>query len=84
MLADGRPIDRADFLSQAARRPDALNLRMEDVRVRIYGGTGIVTGTVRYERHSGAAVATRYSALYVWRGGRWQMVHVQWTRVTGT
>jgi len=35
VLADGRAIDRAEFLRQAAQRPDARDLRLHDVAIRI-------------------------------------------------
>lgn len=80
VLADGRVIDKAEFLRQAAERPDASNLRLRDVTIRVYGDTALVGGLVAYRRSDGAAVRTRYTSFYVRRSGRWAIVWVQWTR----
>jgi ketosteroid isomerase-like protein len=81
VLADGRVIDKADFLRQAAGRPDALDLRLHDVSIRPFGSSVLVEGLVTYRRADGAGVRTRYSSLYARRADRWEIVWVQWTRV---
>ena len=81
ILADGRVIDRAQFLQQAAQQPDARDLRQGKVTVRVYGDTALVASLVAYRRADGTGVRTRYSAVYVRRGPAWQIVWVQWTRV---
>jgi ketosteroid isomerase-like protein len=81
ILADGRVIDRAQFLLQAAQQPDARDLRQGKVTVRVFGDTALVASLVAYRRADGAGVRTRYSAVYVRRDSRWQIVWVQWTRV---
>jgi ketosteroid isomerase-like protein len=82
ILADGRVIDKAEFLRQAAERPDARDLRLHEVTIRVYGDTALVGAFVTYKRADGSGVRTRYSSLYVRRGGRWAVVWVQWTRIT--
>jgi ketosteroid isomerase-like protein len=82
VLADGRLIDKAGFLQQAARRPDAEDLRLRDVAVRTFADAAVVTAVVSYHRGDGSAVTTRYSCLYVRRGDAWQVEWIQWTRVT--
>jgi ketosteroid isomerase-like protein len=52
--------------------------------VRVYGGTGIVTGTARMEitaRGQDARFRIRYLAVYVKAQDRWQLVAWQSTRV---
>jgi ketosteroid isomerase-like protein len=80
VLADGRVIDKAEFLREAADPPDALELRLHEVAIHVYAGTALVEALVTYKRASGAAVRTRYCSLYVRRGGAWSIVWVQWTR----
>jgi len=80
VLADGRVIDRAQFLAQAAEPPDARDLRLRDVAIRLYGDAALVGGTVTYRRASGAAVRTRYTTVYARRAGAWAIVWAQWTR----
>jgi ketosteroid isomerase-like protein len=81
VLADGRLIDKAEFLRQAKERPDARELRLHDVVIREYGETALVGAFVTYRRADGSGVRTRYSCIVVRRDGRWAIVWVQWTRV---
>jgi len=83
VLADGRAIDRAEFLRQAAQRPDARDLRLHDVAIREYGDTALVSALVTYTRADGAGVRTRYCSVYVRSRGAWTIVWVQWTRAAG-
>ena len=80
VLADGRVIDKTEFLREASDPPDALDLRLHDVTIQIYTDTALVNALVTYKRAIGTAVRTRYSSLYVRRGGQWAVVWVQWTR----
>jgi ketosteroid isomerase-like protein len=83
VLANGRVIDKAEFLREAKEPPDAKDLRLHGVVIRVYGDTALVGATVTYTRSGGASVQTRYSTLYARRAGRWAVVWVQWTRVVG-
>lgn len=81
VLADGRVIDKAEFLREAAEPPDARDLRLHGVTIRVFGDSAVVAALVTYARGSGTGVRTRYSSIYARRGGLWQIVWVQWTRV---
>jgi ketosteroid isomerase-like protein len=80
VLADGRVIDKAEFLREARERPDARDLRLHDVVIRMYGDSALVGALVTYRRSDGSGVRTRYSSVYIRRNGRWAIVWVQWTR----
>jgi ketosteroid isomerase-like protein len=80
VLADGRVIDKAEFLREAAQPPDARDLRLHGVAIRVFGDSALVAGLVTYTRANGTSVRTRYSTTYARRGGRWEIVWVQWTR----
>jgi ketosteroid isomerase-like protein len=82
VLADGRVIDKAEFLREAARPPDAHDLRLREVSIRQFGDSAVVTALVAYGRADGTAVRTRYSTIVARRAGQWLIVWVQWTRVT--
>jgi ketosteroid isomerase-like protein len=82
VLADGRVIDKAGFLEQAAERPDARDLRLHDVVIRVFGDSALVGAAVTYRRADGSGVRTRYTSVFARRAGRWAIVWVQWTRVT--
>ena len=61
------------------------SLRSEDVRVRVYGDTAVVTGMwVSVDRRAGREFAERrirYIHVYIRREGRWQIVAEQRTGV---
>jgi ketosteroid isomerase-like protein len=84
VLADGRVIDKAEFLREAAAPPDVRDLRLHDVTIREYGDTALVGALVNYKRADGSGVRTRYTTFYVRSDGRWAIVWVQWTRAVAS
>jgi len=82
VLADGRVIDKAEFLREAAQPPDAREVRLRDVSIREFGDAAVVAALVTYSRADGTAVRTRYSSIFARRKGQWEIIWVQWTRVT--
>jgi hypothetical protein len=82
VLASGQVVDKAAFLQMAALKPDALGLRLQDVTIRVYGDAGVLGAAVAYHKADGTPVRTRYATVYVRRQGRWEIVWVQWTRIT--
>jgi ketosteroid isomerase-like protein len=83
VLADGRVIDKAEFLRQAAQPPALSNFAVRDVAVRVYGDAAVVDTLATYLRPDGNRAKTRYVHVYVRQAGRWRIVSVQITRVTG-
>lgn len=81
VLADGKVIDKAEFLTLAKNNLDAHDLRLRDLVIHTYADSAIIGALVTYERSSGPTVRTRYSSLYVRREGRWAIVWTQWTRM---
>lgn len=60
------------------------SLTPEDILVRAYGTTGVVTGVARVKvRVKGEPLSfqLRFTDVYVKKGGRWQMVAWQATRL---
>ncbi len=82
VLANGLVVDKSTFLQMAAIRPDAVDLRLQDVTIRAYGDAGLVGAAVAYHKADGTPVRTRYATVYIRRRGHWEIVWVQWTRVT--
>jgi ketosteroid isomerase-like protein len=82
VLASGLVVDKAGFLKMAAARPDASDLTLHAVTIRPYGEAALVSAAVNYRRADGTPVWTRYTTVYVRRRGRWEIVWVQWTRIT--
>jgi ketosteroid isomerase-like protein len=82
VLADGRVIDKAEFLRDAARPPGVREFRVIDVGVRLYGDAALVNDLASYQRPDGTRAQTRYVDVWARRPGGWQIVSVQITRVT--
>lgn len=56
----------------------------EDIRVRVYGTTGVVTGLARVKvqvKGEPLSFQLRFTDVYVKKDGRWQMVAWQATRL---
>jgi hypothetical protein len=76
--SNGLVQDRAAFL--AALRKGTLryeSMTPSDVRVRLYEPAGVVTGRIDMKVAQGGKenqIAARYTAVYVRRDGRWQLV----------
>jgi len=81
VLADGRVIDKAAFLRQAAQPPAVKDFRVREVVVRLYGDAAIVNTRATYLRPDGSPAQTRYVHVYVRRDGRWQIASVQITHL---
>lgn len=60
------------------------SLTPEDVLVRVYGTTGVVTGVARVKvqvKSEHLSLQLRFTNVYVKKGDRWQMVAWQATRL---
>jgi len=76
--SDGRVQRKADYLQELAKRQRRNNrIDNEDVQVRRYGNTAVITGTsVQAAVSNGQPWEGRFRFTRVWvlRDGRWQMV----------
>ncbi len=79
-LADGRRIDKSEFLRRNAEGPGATDVTYDDIDVRPLGDTALVHGVTHYVR-DGAPASTRYTDVWQYRDGRWQAIAAQLTRV---
>ena len=83
---NGKIMGREDHMSfTKSGAVEVKSLRSEDVRVRVFGDTAVVTGMwVSVDRRTGREFAERkirYILVYVRRDGRWQIVAEQRTGV---
>lgn len=70
--------DQLDFLRSRKRPADKLQRHFEQLKIRIYGATGIVNGIVVATDNSGAPVRkTVFTDVFAYRNGRWQAVNSQ-------
>jgi ketosteroid isomerase-like protein len=78
--------DRAQYLeNRKARRVDFESLVPDEMEVRVYGDTAIVTGrsTAKGKDQYGKMdELRRWTRVLVRRDGRWQFVHFQATPIT--
>ena len=79
-LADGRRIDKTEFLQRNAEGPGVTDVSYDQVDVRPLGDTALVHGVTHYLRE-GAPASTRYTDVWHFRDGRWQAVAAQLTSV---
>src|SRR5262245_65700762 len=77
--------DRSQYLeNRKARRVDFESLVAEEVQVRLYGDTAVVTyrSTAKgKDQHGAIDEQRRWTRMFVRRGGRWQLVHSQGTPI---
>ena len=83
--SDGRVQTKVEYLEELSTRSRANQaIRNEDVRTRIYGETGVVTGTsVQSGVNNGQPFSGRFRFTRVWtrRDGSWRMVASHSSRI---
>jgi ketosteroid isomerase-like protein len=79
-LADGRRIDKIEFLQRNARGPGVTDVTYDQIDVRPLGDVALVCGVTHYIRE-GSPASTRYTDVWHFRGDRWQGVAAQLTSV---
>jgi Domain of unknown function (DUF4440) len=78
ILSDGRVLDRAQFL--ALPSSSLASSRLDWVRVRVHGDTGIVHARYVWAMANGLSGVTVYTDVYVRRGRDWRVASAQLTR----
>jgi hypothetical protein len=83
-LATGGPTveTKAQYLAGIRKPPSASDLpraALTDTQTRLYNGMAVVTGLANYG--STPPRRTRYTEVFVCRGGRWQAVHGHYSRL---
>jgi ketosteroid isomerase-like protein len=81
-LADGRRIDKTEFLRRNAEGPGVTDVTYDEIDVRPLGDVALVHGVTHYIR-DGARASTRYTDVWQSRDGQWLAVAAQLTRVAG-
>ncbi len=84
---DGEVVVKQEEIENTQFRsfPESSKKKVEDLRVRIYGETAVVTSLViRQVKEGNRAEVTerdRVTNVYIRRLGRWQLVNSQWTPI---
>jgi ketosteroid isomerase-like protein len=73
-------VDRDGFLNQIAKPVTISNLKVEDVRIRIFGDFALIHARTTYTTPEGRAAAGRYTDTWARRNGRWLCVAAHVTR----
>jgi len=76
---DGSVLSKHDFVSYPNQGAEIANAHVEELIVRVYGATAIVTGNTVVEWKNGKHTATRYTDTYAKVGGEWKAVSAQLT-----
>ena len=82
---DGKTRGKKEELEVLKPNPNVrtVSVENEDVRVKLYGETAVVTALTKMQfviSEKETLVALRYTAVFVKRDGRWQMVALQTAR----
>ena len=82
-LANGVFANKEQHIDFVTKHPSPTNRRrhFEEMKVRVYGETGIVTGIVVSEGPGQETEKTIFTDVFVFRGGRWQAINAQENRI---
>ena len=85
-VASGYFLDRAQHIAWVVAHPrdSTIDCRLADTRVRFYGPTAIVTGSVIRSRGGAELGRNVFTDVFVIRDGRWQAVSAEETPVVTT
>lgn len=81
VLADGSLVSRAEYLRQAALPLPLRDFREDGVTVRLYGDAAVLSAVAIARLQNGGWARSRYTDVYVRRGGAWRIVSIQITRL---
>ena len=78
--ADGRRVDKAEFLRLIAEGPGVVGVSVDGIDVRPLGDVALVHGVTSYIRE-GVPMSRRYTDVWHRRDGRWLAVAAQITPI---
>jgi hypothetical protein len=84
ILADGRRIDKTEFLRRATKRLRLSDVTFDEIDVRPLGPVVLVQGVITRHFRRGAGTSTRYTDVWRICEGRWHVVAAQLTQVTAS
>jgi hypothetical protein len=81
ILADGRRIDKTEFLGRATKRLRLSDVTFDEIDVRPLGSVVLVQGVITRHFRRGARTSMRYTDVWRIRDSHWQVVAAQLTQV---
>ena len=69
--------EQIDFMRSHPTPKDGTTRRFDDLRVRVFGIAGVVTGIVVATAPDGKTQRTAFTDVFAHRNGRWQAVNAQ-------
>jgi Domain of unknown function (DUF4440) len=69
--------EQISYLRQHPRQGPKVARHFEDLRVRVYGSTGVANGIVVATNRDGTVKKTLFTDVFVFRTGNWQAVNAQ-------
>jgi ketosteroid isomerase-like protein len=80
--SDGSVLNKTEFLTNAAKGPDVVDYKLQNVDVRIYGNAALVQATGIWTGQDGSQGMSRYTDVYVQTVAGWKTVSAQITRTS--
>jgi hypothetical protein len=78
---DGAWLGRDAFVATLQQQPPFADIAYDQVQVRLFGEVAVLHGVFHSLTPAGAAAQVRYTDVYAWQEGRWQLVSAQNTPV---
>lgn len=72
--SDGSVLNKTEFLTNAAKGPDVVDYKLQNVDVRIYGNAALVQATGIWTGQDGSQGMSRYTDVYVQTVAGWKTV----------
>jgi ketosteroid isomerase-like protein len=85
LTGDANTESKSAFLAALANSPGVPPSYPEQTVIRVFGDIAVMTGLLRYEIPGHPVpVLSRYSEVWIRRGGRWQAVHGHFNTLAGS
>ena len=82
IVGSGQVINKEQLLAVFKRNDPSMNFTTDEISVRVYGKTAIFTGRLIGKFANGEIMlASRFTHIFIKRGGRWQCVAGQSTAI---
>ncbi|MDX6711857.1 MAG: hypothetical protein QOH96_2873 [Blastocatellia bacterium] len=78
---DGKMMTADERLKVLASPEAGTSDSFSDIKARIYGTTGVVTGIGTGKNSGGAPTSTRFTQVWTWQNGRWMLAASHVSRV---